>query len=57
LLDTWLSSAEVGQLVARHNVDTVIYDEEFAASLDAALAEDSACRRIVAWTDDADAHA
>jgi fatty-acyl-CoA synthase len=40
--------------VSREGVDAVVYDEEFAPTVDLALADDSDAVRIVAWTDTPD---
>jgi len=38
-------------VVNREHVDTVVYDEEFTSSVDQAVADQPAARRILAWTD------
>jgi acyl-CoA synthetase (AMP-forming)/AMP-acid ligase II len=41
----------LADVVNREEVDTVIYDEEFTATVDRALADKPDATRIVAWTD------
>ena len=57
LLNTSFAGPAMAEVVARENVDVIIYDEEFTATVDRAL-EDRAGRpevtRIVAWTDTED---
>ncbi|BBX96000.1 acyl-CoA ligase FadD12 [Mycobacterium lacus] len=49
LLNTSFAGPALADVVTRENVDTVIYDEEFTATVDAALAEKPDATRIVAW--------
>ena len=51
LLNTAFAGPALAEVVNRENVDTVIYDEEFTATVDRALSQRPATRRIVAWTD------
>jgi len=51
LLNTSFAGPALAEVVARENVDTVIYDEEFSESVDRALIGRPNARRIVAWTD------
>lgn len=57
LLNTSFAGPAMAEVVARENVDVIIYDEEFTATVDRAL-EDRTGRsevtRIVAWTDTED---
>lgn len=57
LLNTSFAGPAMAEVVARENVDVIIYDEEFTATVDRAL-EDCTGRsevtRIVAWTDTED---
>ncbi|WP_167107737.1 acyl-CoA ligase FadD12 [Mycobacterium sp. DL592] len=53
LLNTAFAGPALAEVVNREHVDTVIYDEEFTASVDQALADQPNARRILAWTDDA----
>ena len=51
LLNTSFAGPALTEVVNREGVDTVVYDEEFAATVDRALADIPAATRIVAWTD------
>ncbi len=51
LLNTSFAGPALADVVTRENVDTVIYDEEFTATVDRAFAEKPAATRIVAWAD------
>ncbi|CAM4334613.1 acyl-CoA ligase FadD12 [Mycobacterium basiliense] len=51
LLNTSFAGPALADVVARESVDTVIYDEEFAATVDRAFADQPGTTRIVAWTD------
>lgn len=51
LLNTSFAGPALAEVVLRENVDTVIYDEEFTATVDRALAGKPDARRIVAWAD------
>ncbi|WP_293234612.1 acyl-CoA ligase FadD12 [Mycolicibacterium sp.] len=56
LLNTSFAGPALADVVSREGVDVVIYDDEFTPSVDKALDDDSACVRILGWTDDPDAH-
>lgn len=51
LLNTSFAGPAMAEVVARENVDVVIYDEEFTATVDRALEGRTGTTRIVAWTD------
>jgi len=51
LLNTSFAGPALADVVNREGVDTVIYDEEFTATVDRALADRPDATRIVAWTD------
>ena len=51
LLNTSFAAPALADVVNREGVDTVIYDEEFTATVDRALADRPDATRIVAWTD------
>jgi len=51
LLNTSFAGPALADVVNREKVDTVIYDEEFTAMVDRALADKPDATRIVAWTD------
>ena len=51
LLNTSFAGPAMADVVNREGVDAVIYDEEFTATVDRALADRSDATRIVAWTD------
>jgi acyl-CoA synthetase (AMP-forming)/AMP-acid ligase II len=51
LLNTSFAGPAMADVVNREGVDAVIYDEEFTATVDRALAERPDATRIVAWTD------
>src|ERR1700744_771762 len=50
LLNTSFAGPAMADVVAREGVDTVIYDEEFATTVERALADRPDAPRIVAWT-------
>ena len=52
LLNTSFAGPAMADVVNREGVDAVIYDEEFTATVDRALADKPDATRIVAWTDD-----
>jgi acyl-CoA synthetase (AMP-forming)/AMP-acid ligase II len=52
LMNTSFAGPALAEVVKREGVDTVIYDEEFTAAVDLALADSPDATRIVAWTDD-----
>jgi acyl-CoA synthetase (AMP-forming)/AMP-acid ligase II len=56
LLNTSFAGPALAEVVSREGVDAVIYDEEFTATVDRALADRPAAARIIAWTDEPDAH-
>lgn len=51
LLNTSFAGPALAEVVNREGVDAVIYDEEFTATVDRALADRPDAARIVAWTD------
>ena len=51
LLNTSFAGPALADVVNREGVDTVIYDEEFTATVDRALSDRPDATRIVAWTD------
>src|SRR3984893_13820384 len=51
LLNTSFAGPAMADVVNREGVDAVIYDEEFTATVDRALADRPDATRIVAWTD------
>ncbi|MDT5003128.1 MAG: hypothetical protein QOJ24_304 [Mycobacterium sp.] len=57
LLNTSFAGPALVEVVAREQVDAIIYDEEFAPSISQALEDRPEATKIVAWTDDADPHA
>jgi fatty-acyl-CoA synthase len=57
LLNTSFAGPALAEVVAREEVDVVIYDEEFSPSISHALKGRPQATRIVAWTDDPGAHA
>ncbi|MDT5181333.1 MAG: hypothetical protein QOJ95_5531, partial [Mycobacterium sp.] len=57
LLNTSFAGPALAEVVAREQVDVVIYDEEFAASIFQALMDRPDAAKIVAWTDDPGAQA
>jgi acyl-CoA synthetase (AMP-forming)/AMP-acid ligase II len=56
LLNTSFAGPALAEVVDREGVDVVVFDEEFTASVDRALAEKPSCVRIVGWIEDPDAH-
>jgi acyl-CoA synthetase (AMP-forming)/AMP-acid ligase II len=54
LLNTSFAGPALAEVVNREGVDAVIYDEEFSATVDRALADRPDAARIVAWTDRTD---
>ena len=52
LLNTSFAGPALADVVNREGVDTVIYDEEFTATVDRALADKPDSTRIVAWADE-----
>ncbi|MEB3983834.1 acyl-CoA ligase FadD12 [Mycobacterium sp. 663a-19] len=52
LLNTSFAGPALAEVVDREGVDAVVYDEEFTAMVDRALAGKPDAARIVAWTDD-----
>jgi fatty-acyl-CoA synthase len=53
LLNTSFAGPALADVVQREGVDVVVYDEEFTATVDRALADKPDTTRIIAWTDDA----
>jgi acyl-CoA synthetase (AMP-forming)/AMP-acid ligase II len=53
LLNTSFAGPALAEVVNREQADVVIYDEEFTASVDRALADRPQAGRILAWTDEA----
>lgn len=51
LLNTSFAGPALAEVVAREGVDAVIYDDEFTATVDRALADNPDATRIVAWSD------
>jgi acyl-CoA synthetase (AMP-forming)/AMP-acid ligase II len=51
LLNTSFAGPALAEVVQRENVDALIYDEEFTATADRALADNPDATRIIAWTD------
>jgi acyl-CoA synthetase (AMP-forming)/AMP-acid ligase II len=51
LLNTSFAGPAMADVVNREGVDVAIYDEEFTATVDRALADKPDATRIVAWTD------
>ncbi len=56
LLNTSFAGPAMAEVIEREDVDVVIYDDEFTATVDRALAERPDAIRIVAWTDTPLAH-
>ena len=56
LLNTSFAGPALAEVVEREGVDAVIYDEEFTATVDRALADNPDITRIVAWTDNSAQH-
>ena len=56
LLNTSFAGPALAEVVEREGVDAVIYDEEFSATVDRALAGKPEATRIIAWTDDPARH-
>ncbi|MCX2931883.1 acyl-CoA ligase FadD12 [Mycobacterium sp. CVI_P3] len=52
LLNTSFAGPALAEVVNREQADVVIYDEEFTASVDRALADRPQAGRILAWTDE-----
>ena len=51
LLNTSFAGPALAEVVQREGVDAVIYDEEFTATVDRALADKPDATPIIAWTD------
>jgi acyl-CoA synthetase (AMP-forming)/AMP-acid ligase II len=51
LLNTSFAGPAMADVVNREGVDTVIYDEEFTAAVDRALAAKADATRMLSWTD------
>jgi fatty-acyl-CoA synthase len=56
LLNTSFAGPALADVVAREQVDAVIYDEEFGPSISQAFNDRPDATKIVAWTDDPAAH-
>ncbi|MDT5223399.1 MAG: hypothetical protein QOG19_806 [Mycobacterium sp.] len=52
LLNTSFAGPAMAEVVNREDVDAVIYDEEFTATVDRAMADKPDAPRILAWTDE-----
>ncbi len=52
LLNTSFAGPALAEVVEREHADVVIYDEEFTASVDRAVADRPQAARILAWTDE-----
>ena len=52
LLNTSFAGPALAEVVNREQADVIIYDEEFTASVDRALADRPEAGRILAWTDE-----
>lgn len=52
LLNTSFAGPALAEVVDREGADVVIYDEEFSAIVDRAMADKPDATRILAWTDD-----
>jgi fatty-acyl-CoA synthase len=57
LLNTSFAGPAVAQVVAREEVDAIIYDEEFSDSIAHAMKDRPRATKIVAWTEEPDVHA
>ncbi|BBZ24903.1 acyl-CoA ligase FadD12 [Mycolicibacter hiberniae] len=53
LLNTSFAGPALAEVVARENVDLIVYDEEFTPAVDLAVPADSGCTRVVSWADGA----
>lgn len=51
LLNTSFAGPALAEVVEREGADVIVYDEEFTATVDRALADAPGTTRIVAWTD------
>jgi len=51
LLNTSFAGPALAEVVTREGVDAIVYDDEFTATVDVALADAPKAVRIVAWTD------
>jgi acyl-CoA synthetase (AMP-forming)/AMP-acid ligase II len=56
LLNTSFAGPALAEVVEREDVDAVVYDEEFTATIDRALTGRPGTLRIIAWADDPAAH-
>ena len=54
LLNTSFAGPALAEVVAREDIATLVYDEEFTATIDAVLAERPDGTRVLGWTDEAD---
>ncbi|MGV0874781.1 acyl-CoA ligase FadD12 [Mycolicibacterium sp. XJ879] len=51
LLNTSFAGPALAQVIEREGADAIIYDEEFAATVDRAMADNADATRILGWTD------
>lgn len=51
LLNTSFAGPALAEVVSRERPDVLVYDEEFAESVERALADHPGAQRIIAWTD------
>ncbi len=56
LLNTSFAGPALAEVVQREGIEVVVYDEEFDAAVDRALADNPDVRRVVAWTDEPSTH-
>jgi acyl-CoA synthetase (AMP-forming)/AMP-acid ligase II len=56
LLNTSFAGPALAEVVQRENIDTVIHDDEFTATVERALGDSPDATRIIAWTDNASQH-
>jgi len=56
LLNTAFAGPALAEVLNRENLDTVVYDEEFTATVELALADTPTTRRIIAWSDNPRIH-
>ncbi|WP_111512232.1 acyl-CoA ligase FadD12 [Mycobacterium kyogaense] len=56
LLNTSFAGPALAEVVKRENVDTLIYDEEFASTVGHSVEGRPDIRQLVAWADERDAH-
>ncbi|WP_198529382.1 acyl-CoA ligase FadD12 [Mycolicibacterium elephantis] len=51
LLNTSFAGPALAQVIEREGADVIIYDEEFTATVDRAMADQTSATRILGWTD------